>query len=108
MAATGDYFSICVESKSLEPIYESLVKLDIANIFGELALQNIYTMQGIKPTPFHLQTWNSWGECGEGKDKSCSPTKMKILQDGSRFRLIEMSYPAFVCNVIHASLPRHE
>ncbi|KAH9114397.1 hypothetical protein LEN26_000548 [Aphanomyces euteiches] len=118
IAVNGDvpakekYFTICVEAKSAEAVAECLVKLNIGNLFEQYALQNIYVVQAIhikppQPTQAKTAPVNDSmvpPSSGASPESLQSPVKRKIAAQGARLRLIEMSYPAFACQIIQAQL----
>ncbi|RHY97498.1 hypothetical protein DYB37_007456 [Aphanomyces astaci] len=117
--STGSYFTICVESKSVDALVECLVKLAIGEVFEQHAIQNIYVVETIHlkhpSRPSSTSTSPSkadvvmmvpptHGPHDMDGPNAPSPLKRKIAAEGSRLRLIEMGYPALACHLMQSAI----
>ncbi|EQC26093.1 hypothetical protein SDRG_16045 [Saprolegnia diclina VS20] len=113
------YFTICVESKSIDALVECVVKLALGEMLEPYAMQNIFVVESINvktpgarapPSPKKKAVIDPPGtmvppsSSPAAMDPKLSPVKRKLISIAPRLRLMEMGYSAFVCNVVQVAM----
>ncbi|OQR87280.1 hypothetical protein ACHHYP_09234 [Achlya hypogyna] len=111
------YFTIGVESKSIDALIECVVKLAIGEMLEAYAMQNIFVVESINvktpttraPSPKKKTGIDPPGtmvppsSTPAAADLKLSPVKRKLMHIAPRLRLMEMGYSTFVCNVVQGN-----